>query len=158
VAYLVIAAATLSAGWLSDTLLKRGVSVTRVRKTAVVAGLLGSSIVLPAAFVNSQRLGIVLLYASCVGFGTYTSNHWTITQTLAGPMMAGRWTSVQNGIGNFSGILASWLTGFLVDRHGSFRLAFLIAAGFAVGGAALWGFVVGPVQQVRWRRDDALTT
>ena len=62
----------------------------------------------------------LLLLLACVAFGTYTSNHWAITQTLAGPLAAGRWTSLQNGIGNLSGIVASWLTGVVVDRTGSF--------------------------------------
>jgi ACS family D-galactonate transporter-like MFS transporter len=157
IAYFVIAAATLTAGWISDALLKRGASVTRVRKSIVVSGLLGSTIILPVAFVHDVRLSVVLLYAACIAFGTYTSNHWVITQTLAGPMMAGRWTSVQNGIGNFSGIVASWLTGIVIDRTGSYRVAFLTAAVIALIGAGMWGLVVGPVQQVSWRRSDGRT-
>jgi MFS family permease len=95
-----------------------------------------------------------LLFVACIAFGTYTSNHWVITQTLAGPIMAGRWTSVQNGIGNFSGIIAAWVTGVVADRTGSFRLAFFISAAIALLGALMWGAVVGPVEQVSWRRED----
>lgn len=153
-AYLVIAAATLSAGWMSDILLKRGVSVTRVRKSVVVLGLVASAAILPVGFVSDLRVAMALLLIGCVGFGTYTSNHWVITQTLAGPIMAGRWTSLQNGIGNFSGILAAWLTGLIVDRMGSFRFAFVISALIALVGAFLWGAVVGPVEEVSWRAVD----
>lgn len=149
-AYFVVAGGTLCAGWISDSLLKRGASVTRVRKTAVIAGLLGATIIFPVAFVHNMHASIALLYASCFAFGTYTSNHWVITQTLARPRMAGRWTSLQNGIGNFSGIVASWFTGIVVDRTGSFRLAFLTAALIALLGAAMWGLVVGPVRQISW--------
>lgn len=154
IAYFVIAGATLTAGWISDAFLKRGASVTRVRKTVVVTGLLGSTAILPVPFVHDLRPAIILLYAACIGFGTYTSNHWVITQTLAGPMMAGRWTSVQNGIGNFSGIVASWVTGEIVQHAGSFRIAFVTAAVVAVIAAVMWGAVVGPVQQVPWRQDE----
>lgn len=151
-AYFVIAAATLCAGWLSDALLKHGASPTRVRKSVVVAGLLGSTVILPVPFVHSERLSMILLYASCIAFGTYTSNHWAITQTLAGPMMAGRWTSLQNGIGNFSGIIASALTGIIVERFGSFRIAFGVAAAVAFLGAAMWGLVVQHVEEIPWQR------
>ncbi len=150
-AYAVIALATLSAGWISDILLKRGASVTQVRKSVVVIGLLASASILPVAFISNLRAAIPLLLLACIGFGTYTSNHWVITQTLAGPIMAGRWTSVQNGVGNFSGILAAWLTGLVVDRTGSFQIAFVISAVIAVVGALMWGAVVGPVEQVSWR-------
>ncbi|HSU18421.1 MAG TPA: MFS transporter [Acidobacteriaceae bacterium] len=154
IAYFVIAAGTLTAGWISDALLKRGASVTLVRKSVVVIGLLGSTAILPVGFVGNTRAAITLLFVACVAFGTYTSNHWVITQTLAGPIMAGRWTSVQNGIGNFSGIVAAWLTGAVVDRTGSFQLAFLVSGVIALVGAGMWGFVVGPVEQVSWRRQD----
>lgn len=153
-AYLLIAAATLSAGWVSDVLLKRDISVTKVRKSVVVLGLIASAAILPVGFVSNLRIALTLILIGCVGFGTYTSNHWVITQTLAGPIMAGRWTSVQNGVGNFSGIVAAWLTGFVVDRMGSFRLAFVISAVVALFGALLWGVVVGPVEEVSWRARD----
>ncbi len=153
-AYVVVAAGTLTAGWISDALLKRGASVTAVRKSVVVTGLLGSTAILPVAFVHDLRLAIALLYIACGFFGVYTSNHWVITQTLAGPIMAGRWTSVQNGIGNFSGIVASWLTAFIAERLGSFRMAFLASACIALIGAIMWGYVVGPVRPVSWRRED----
>ncbi len=154
IAYFVIAAGTLAAGWISDALLERGASVTRVRKTVVAAGLTGSTAILPVAFVHDARLSFALLLVACVAFGTYTSNHWVITQTLAGPIMAGRWTSVQNGVGNFSGIVATWVIGAVVERTGSFRLAFILSAAVALLGAVMWSVVVGPVEQVSWRRDD----
>ncbi len=150
ISYFAIAAATMSAGWISDRLIKRGASTTAVRKSVVVGGLLGSTVIVPVAFVHNVTLSIALLFASCMAFGTYTSNHWAITQTLAGPEMAGRWTSIQNGIGNFSGIVAAWLTGFIVERTGSFKSAFLVSAGIAAMGALMWGLVVGPVQEVPW--------
>lgn len=150
VAYFVVAAGTLSAGWLSDWLLRRGASVTRVRKSVVVSGLLGSTAILTVGMVQNLHLSLGLLYLSCFAFGAYTSNHWVITQTLAGATMAGRWTSVQNGVGNFAGIAASSITGIIVTMSGSFHLAFVLAALIAVTGAAMWGMVVGPVQEVLW--------
>jgi cyanate permease len=85
-----------------------------------------------------------------MAFGTYTSNHWAITQTLAGPLAAGRWTSLQNGVGNLAGIAAPWVTGIVVERTGSFHLAFVVAALIALTGALMWGFVVGRVETVDW--------
>jgi sugar phosphate permease len=150
VAFLAVAAATVLAGWASDLCIARGVSATRVRKAIVVGGLALSSIILPVAFVNNVDISIVLLIAACMSFGTYTSNHWAITQTLAGPEMAGRWTSLQNGVGNISGILAPWLAGFVVQTSGSSKLAFAVSAAIALVGALLWGFLVGPVEPVPW--------
>jgi len=151
-AYFAIAGATLAAGWISDRWFASGGSVTRVRKTVVVCGLGFSTIILPVAAVENRSVAVVLLLLACIAFGTYTSNHWAITQTLAGPLAAGRWTSLQNGIGNLSGIAAAWLTGFAVEQTHSFWPAFAVAAAVALAGAAMWGLVVGPVQQVAWEK------
>ena len=151
VALAAVAIATVSAGWVSDRLIARGASPTVVRKSVVVSGLALSSVILPVAFVTSVTVSIALLIFACMAFGTYTSNHWAITQTLAGPLMAGRWTSLQNGIGNLSGIVAPSLAGVIVEASGSSKLAFVISALIAIAGAVVWGVVVGPVEEVRWR-------
>jgi ACS family D-galactonate transporter-like MFS transporter len=149
-AFVAVAAATVLAGWISDRLIVRGFSPTRVRKTVVVSGLAVSSTILPVSFVSGSTTSVVLLIVACMAFGTYTSNHWAITQTLAGPLMAGRWTSLQNGIGNISGIIAPWLAGWIVEMSGSSKLAFVISAVIVLTGALMWGLVVGPVQEVPW--------
>jgi len=152
IAYFAIAAATISAGWISDRWMRAGGSATRVRKTVVCCGLGFSTVILPVAVVRDPRVSIALLFVACMAFGAYTSNHWAITQTLAGPLAAGRWTSLQNGIGNLSGIAAAWLTGVVVERTGSFALPFAIAAAIAVAGALLWGIVVEEVRPVAWEK------
>jgi MFS transporter, ACS family, D-galactonate transporter len=152
IAYFAIAAATMSAGWLSDRRIAAGVSPTRVRKTVVCCGLGFSTVILPVAVVSDPSTSIALLFLACLSFGAYTSNHWAITQTLAGPLAAGRWTSLQNGIGNLSGIAAAWLTGVVVGRTHSFVLPFAIAAAIAVAGALLWGIVVQEVKPVQWAK------
>ncbi len=150
VALTAVASATVLAGWISDRLIARGASITKVRKSVVVTGLAGSSVILPVAFTANIVISITLLLCACIAFGAYTSNHWAITQTLAGPSMAGRWTSLQNGIGNISGIIAPWLAGAIVEASGSSRLAFVISAFIVLAGALFWGFIVGRVEQVDW--------
>jgi len=63
-------------------------------------------------------VGMLALTGVFLGIGI--SNGWAIAQTLAGPLAAGRWTGVQNSIGNLAGWVAPALTGFLVDRTGRF--------------------------------------
>jgi ACS family D-galactonate transporter-like MFS transporter len=155
-AFMAIAGATLIAGWVSDRWIARGGTPTRVRKTVVVTGLCGSTVILPAAVVRDNTTAMVFLALACLAFGIYVSNHWAITQTLAGPLAAGRWTSLQNGVGNLSGIVGAWLTGLVVDRTGSFVVAFAIAACVALTGALLWGAAVGPVREVKWQSEAAL--
>jgi MFS transporter, ACS family, D-galactonate transporter len=150
-AYFAIAISTIAAGWISDRAIASGISPTRVRKTVVVGGLLGSTTILPVAAMENKSAALVLLFLACMSFGVYVSNHWAITQTLSGPLAAGRWTSIQNGVGNLSGVAAPWLTGVVVERTGNFSLAFIVAAAVAFTGALMWGIVVGPVREAPWR-------
>ncbi len=144
-----LAASATVSGWLSDHLIARGASVTRVRKTFVAAGLLLlCGLVLPAAVVPDHRVAIALLIAGFFSFGLTTSNHWAISQTLAGPMASGRWTGVQNAFGNLAGVVAPTVTGLIVQKTGSFYLAFVAVCVVLVLGAIGFVFVVGPIAPV----------
>ena len=149
-AYFAIAAATVAAGWTADRWIMRGASATKARKTMTVTGLLFSTIILPVAVVQDHTIALTLLMIACMAFGVFASSHWAITQTLAGPLAAGRWTSLQNGVGNLAGIAAPWLTGVVVEKTGTFYLAFVVAAAIALVGACMYAFVIGRVEPVRF--------
>jgi sugar phosphate permease len=149
--FLLIACTTLVAGWVSDRLIARGVSATTVRLTLVVGGQAVASSLLALTLIHGHPLiALGLLAVACVGHGGYASNHWAIAQTLAGPAMAGRWSSLQNGVANFAGIAAPWLAGLIVQSRGSARLAFVIAGGVALAGALAFALLVRRVEPVDW--------
>jgi MFS family permease len=149
--FLLIACTTLLSGWISDRLIARGVSATSVRLTLVVGGQAMASSLLALTLVHGHPLvALGLLVIACVGHGGYASNHWAIAQTLAGPAMAGRWSSLQNGVANFAGIAAPWLAGLIVQTRGSARLAFVVTGGVALVGALSWALLVRRVEPVHW--------
>lgn len=149
--FLLIASTTVLAGWLSDRLIARGASPTVVRLSVVTGGQALASILLVLALVRGHPLiALGLLAVACAGHGGYASNHWAIAQTLAGPKMAGRWSSLQNGFANFAGIVAPWLTGLIVQARGSARLAFAVSGAVALVGACSWLFLVRRVEPVMW--------
>ena len=150
--FLSIAISCVISGWVSDRLIARGHSPTKVRKTFAGTGLTLATVIVPVALVDDTYLAMGLLILACLSFGIYASNLWAITQTLAGPRAAGKWTSFQNGFGNLAGVLAPWLTGRVVDRTGSFKVAFLVAAGFALLGAFNFVFGVRAIREHPWRK------
>jgi len=141
---------SLLAGWGSDRWIRSGSSPTLVRKTFVVSGLLLSTLMLPSAIVRDVNGCIAFLIAAYFAFGLFSSNHWAITQTLAGPAGAGKWTGLQNCFANIAGIVAPYVTGWIVVKRGSFFLAFLSASLIMLVGAASYLFVVGTVQPITW--------
>jgi ACS family D-galactonate transporter-like MFS transporter len=151
-AYLILAISALVSGWVSDFWIARGGTPTRVRKTFTALGLALGSIFCFAVvvFAFDERLATLFLFLTCAGAGLCTSNLWAITQTLAGPQAAGKWTGLQNFVGNFAGIVSPALTGFVVDRTGHFFWAFAVTAGVLLVGAVSWAFVVGSVEPVQW--------
>lgn len=149
--FVLIACSTLVCGFVSDRLIARGVSPTIVRRSLASGGLVLASTLIPLSAVHgSPALALSLLAIACMGHGAYASNHWAITQTLAGPVMAGRWSSLQNGFANFSGIVASVLTGWIMQNYGSARLAFTVTGVVALIGGLSWGLLVRRVEPVSW--------
>jgi MFS transporter, ACS family, D-galactonate transporter len=150
--FIAIALSCIVCGWISDRLVASGISPTRIRKAFVGVGLSLATIIVPVSVIENSEAAMALLVGACLAFGIYTSNLWAITQSLAGPRAAGKWTSFQNGFGNLAGVLAPWLTGRVVDETGHFYVAFLVAAGFALLGAFNFVFGVGPIREVQWRK------
>jgi cyanate permease len=60
---------------------------------------------------------------------------------------------LQNGFGNFAGLTAPALTGFIVDKTGHFFTAFALCAAVCVVGALVWGFAV-KFAPVDWSRHE----
>lgn len=151
VVFLLIASTTVISGWISDRLIAAGASPTRVRISVAAGGLVVASSLLLLAFVHGNfPLSIGIMAVACVGYGAFSSNHWAISQTLAGPAMAGRWSSLQNGVANLSGIVAPWVAGVIVQVNGSSRMAFLVTGLVALVGAFAWAILVRRVEPVRW--------
>jgi len=148
--FLAVATASTVGGWLSDRLIGRGASVTRVRKGFVVCGLTGAITLLPAAVVQDQHFAMLLITTACASFGFFSSNIWAVTQTLAGPSAAGKWTGIQNTFGNLAGILAPYVTGWIVAETHSFLWAFVLVAGALTASANSYLFVVGELTPVDW--------
>jgi hypothetical protein len=109
-----------------------------------------SSLLLLAVVPGSLNIWIGIMCFACLGYGAYTSNHWAIAQTLAGTSMAGRWSSVQNGIANLSGVVAPWATGFIVQWTGSARMSFVLTGAVALAGAFSWALLIRRVEPVNW--------
>jgi MFS transporter, ACS family, D-galactonate transporter len=150
---LALACSSPFCGWLSDRFIRRGGSPTRIRKSFMVCGFLSCTLFIPAVLVKDPGVCIALLTMNCLTWGLVSSNVWPITQTIAGPRMAGTWVGLQNACGNLAGVVAPALTGFIVAKTGAFYLAFVAVWVVAVSGALSYLFIVGPVEPVLWDRD-----
>ncbi|HEX4167312.1 MAG TPA: MFS transporter [Bryobacteraceae bacterium] len=150
----VIGVASLLFGILSDYLVRRGFDAGRVRQSFVCIGLLGCcALMLPAVAVANQTGANVLLLLASTSVGAWSSNHWALTQLLAGPKAAGKWTGIQNGIGNLAGVAGQIASGYALQTTHSFFAAFAIACVVLLVGVLGYWFIVGKPVVCRWSSD-----
>jgi MFS family permease len=149
--FLAMAASSVVSGWTSDRWIRAGGDPGKVRKLYAAGGLLlCAAAILPAPLVTTSEASIVLITAACVFLGMFTSNVWAITQTLAGPMAAGRWTGIQNAIGNLGGVVSPLVTGWIVSETGSFSLAFATVTGVLLMGTIVYLISLGRMKPISW--------
>jgi MFS family permease len=137
-------------GRLSDHWVKSGSSATAVCKTSMGLGCGGIGVSLALMAVTEGYLFIGMLALTGMFLGISGCHSWAIPQALAGKHMVGRWTGLQNFIGNLGGAVAPLLTGLLLDRTGSFHIPFFITTVVAWVGALCWTLIVGPIEPVNW--------
>lgn len=151
-AYLLGACCSILSGWFSDRWIMSGKTPTRVRKTFTGGGLALAGIFVGVSALTGPNVCVATLMLGVIFFGVCSSNIWAITQTLAGPQAAGRWTGFQNFVGNLAGVVAPAITGLVLDRTGHFYWAFAILTAIALTGTTSWLFLVGSVEQVVWQK------
>ncbi|MFZ0732430.1 MAG: MFS transporter [Candidatus Sulfotelmatobacter sp.] len=148
--FLMSAISSAASGKLSDQWIRAGASPTHVRKGFMLVGHVGIGIMLSLTVITSGSLFYLMLALDGVFLGISICNSWAIPQMLAGPRMVGRWVGVQNFVGNLAGAIAPALTGFLLDRTGSFFWPFFITGLVAWIGGVGWWFIVGSLDEVNW--------
>ena len=123
-AYFLMAVAATSAGWASDRCIASGKTPTLVRKTFMVVGQVGAGISLAACVVSRPVLSVACLLLATAFWGISASNTWAITQTLAGPQAAGKWTGLQNFLGKSGWVDRACGDGFCRGQDGTILLGF----------------------------------
>jgi MFS family permease len=150
--YCISGCSSIAIGWLADRWVASGVTINAARKTGVVASHILTALCLAGIVAGNHVTVIACLLGCGVCLGANGASFWPISQTLAGPVAAARWVGLQNAIANCAGILAPLITGFIVDRTGSFADAFLVASVMAVVGVIGWGVIIRRVEPIRWAR------
>src|SRR5215470_7308228 len=154
--FLIDAASAMFTGWLSDRFLRAGHTATLVRKSAMAIGYSTAAVALAICSISNADSYFPWLLAAGFGSGMGGSGTFAFSQTLAGSHAAGRWSGMQNGFGNFAGIIGPALTGYIVEWTGNFQAAFAITAAVSLTGALAWTFGVGRLEPVRWAGETLL--
>jgi MFS-type transporter involved in bile tolerance (Atg22 family) len=95
---------------------------------------------------NVESAGWALFFAifSLAGLGVATANYWALTQTVVPGNAIGRIGGLQNTASNLAGVAAPILTGWLIQRTGSYEAPMQAIAVLLLIGAASYAVLVGP--------------
>ncbi|HYL72109.1 MAG TPA: MFS transporter [Candidatus Dormibacteraeota bacterium] len=149
-AYLVHALSGLAAGWLIDRVVARRGRANLAYKAVMGATHVGFVACMVCIALAPAPWALAAIFAYQVLDGANSPGVFGIPQILAGPRAAGRWVGIQNGIGNFAGVIAPALTGFLVGESHHFTSAFLVAALVSVLGVVGWVLMIPKVAPLEW--------
>jgi ACS family D-galactonate transporter-like MFS transporter len=145
--FLAVFLGVLCSGAISDLLVRRGFSLTFARKAPIIGGLICSTSIVGANYMDSEPLIIAFLTFAFFCNGV-ASIHWSLVSATAPERLIGLTSSVFNFMGGIAGILSPIVIGLLL-RAGDFRLPLVFIAVVEVLGVWSYIFVVGKLERVR---------
>jgi ACS family D-galactonate transporter-like MFS transporter len=137
----------LCSGFLSDLLVRRGYSLGVARKLPIISGLLISSSIIGANYVESPTLVIACLAVAFFGNGL-ASITWSLVSAIAPERLIGLTGGMFNFIGNLASVTVPIVIGLLVQGD-DFRPAITYIGITAILGAICYGLVVGRVERIQ---------
>ncbi len=144
--FLAVFIGVLCSGAISDLLVRRGFSLTFARKAPIIGGLIFSTSIVGANYVDSEPMIILFLTFAFFCNGV-ASIHWSLVSATAPERLIGLTSSVFNFMGGIAGILSPIVIGFLL-RAGDFRLPLVFIAVIEVMGVFSYIFIVGKLERV----------
>jgi len=138
---------TLLGGWISDTLLRKGVSLSRARKWPVIFGLVAASSIVLANYVESTAAVIAILCFAYFAQGM-SALAWSIVSDIAPKGLLGLSGGVFNLFANAAGIVTPLIIGLIFNATGSFVYALMFVGAVAVVGALSYIFIVGDIRRI----------
>jgi ACS family D-galactonate transporter-like MFS transporter len=137
---------TQLSGFLSDRILRSGRSLGLARKTPIIFGLLLSSSIIGANYVQAPELVIAFMALAFFGNGM-ASIGWSLISHVAPRHLIGLTGGTFNFISNLSGIATPLIIGYLAEG-GNFAPGLTYIAAVAVMGALAYIFVIGELKRV----------
>jgi ACS family D-galactonate transporter-like MFS transporter len=134
------------AGYVSDRILRSGMSLGLARKTPIIVGLLLSASIIGANFVDSPEAVIAFMALAFFGNGM-ASIGWSLISHVAPRHLIGLTGGTFNCISNLSGISTPLVFGYLAQA-GYIALGFVYVAIIAVIGALAYIVMIGKLERV----------
>jgi MFS transporter, ACS family, D-galactonate transporter len=137
----------LVGGYWSDTMLKKGYSLSIARKLPIITGGLGCCTIVLANYSNDFNTIIAIMSVAFFAQGMAALG-WVIVGDVAPSKLVGLAGGVFNFFANLSGIITPIVIGFIVQSTGSFTGALIFMSCVALAGACSYIFLVGKINRI----------
>jgi MFS transporter, ACS family, hexuronate transporter len=145
--YVVAGSGNIIGGWFSGFLLRRGVSLTIARKSAVTVFIALMASAIPAVLVRQTSLSIALVSVAMLGYTGVSANMLAFpADVYPKNVVASIWGLAGVGSG-FGGMAFVLVTGWLVDRY-SYTPVFIGFGLIPIIALLMIWFVVGPLRPI----------
>ena len=126
--YLLSDLGSIGGGWLSSTLIARGVRLGRARKLAMFAAACCAIPIAFAAASPSLWVAVLLIGLACAGHQAFSANAYAMPGDLFPPSAVGTVVGIGGLAGAAGGMLMAKFAGMILETVGSFRPIFIVAS------------------------------
>lgn len=131
----------------SDSLLRRGHSLTFARKTPIIAGMLLSTTMIACNYTSVQSVVMFLMSLAFFGKGVGALG-WTVIADTSPKELIGLNGGLFNLFGNTAGITTPIIIGFIIQKTGSFNGALVFVAIAALMAIFSYVVIVGEIKRL----------
>ncbi len=126
--YIIADLGSVGGGYLSSTLIKRGWTVNRSRKTAMLICALAVVPIVFASITSSLWVAVILIGIAAAAHQGWSANIFTLTSDMFPKQAVGSVVGIGGMLGAIGGMIMSPLVGWILDTTGSYVPIFIIAA------------------------------
>jgi sugar phosphate permease len=136
-------AGAMSGGTFSDLLFRRGVSLVNSKRIPLASGILGLGLFTGlAAIASSATLALICITLALYCAMITNSGLWTGASALAPRSCVASVATIFNCAAYLGATCSPIVTGFIVDRTGSFVMALLVGAAVGIIGSCCYALLV----------------
>ncbi|HUR98064.1 MAG TPA: MFS transporter [Pyrinomonadaceae bacterium] len=128
VIYIIADIGSVGGGYLSSRMIKRGWSINRSRKTAMLICALAVVPIVFASITSSLWVAVVLIGIAAAAHQGWSANIFTISSDMFPKQAVGSVVGIGGMMGAVGGMIIAPLVGYILQRTGSYVPIFIIAA------------------------------
>jgi Sugar phosphate permease len=126
--YIIADVGSVGGGWISSALIKRGYTINRSRKTAMLICALAVVPIVVASFTANLWVAVVLIGIAAAAHQGWSANLFTLTSDTFPKQAVGSVVGIGGMFGAIGGMIVAPLVGYILASSGSYVPIFIIAA------------------------------